>query len=58
MKKYIAPIARNINIESEAIIAMSTTEGYADSLEKFSNKRQRTASEVIWGFDDEADRDY
>lgn len=56
MKKYIAPIARNINIESEAIIAMSTTEGYADSPEKFSNRR--SASDKIWGFDDEADRDY
>lgn len=57
MKKYIAPVVRNINIDTESIIALSnfTEEGYGLDL---SNKRERSASEVIWGFDDEADREY
>lgn len=58
MKKYIAPIARNINIETESIIAMSTQEGLSSFENQLSNKRQRSASDVIWGFDDEADREY
>lgn len=57
MKKYIAPVVRNINIEMESIVAMSNMDRMGNNVD-LSNKRQRTASEVIWGFDDEADRDY
>lgn len=61
MKKYIAPVAKNIDLTSEGSLmtlsnpdARYNTEGWGES----SNKRQRSASDVIWGFDDEADREY
>lgn len=57
MKKYIAPFARNINVETESIIAMSNIDCEGNDYD-LSNQRQRTASEVIWGFDDEADSNY
>ena len=53
MKKYIAPIARNINVESESIIAMSTQEGLSPFENQLSNKREHTVSEQIWGFEEE-----
>lgn len=53
MKKYIAPIARNINVESESIIAMSTQEGLSPFENQLSNKRECTVSEQIWGFEED-----
>lgn len=52
MKKYIAPVARNINFETESIIALSNpdVEGNGEDL---SNKREHTVSEQIWGFEEE-----
>lgn len=57
MKKYIAPIARNINIEMESIVAMSNMDKMGNNVD-LSNEREHSASEVIWGFEDEADRGF
>lgn len=50
MKKYIAPVAKNINLQSEGSLLTPSnfynTEGYSEA----SNRR--SASSVIWGFDD------
>ena len=49
MKKYIAPVARNINFETESIIALSNrdVEGNGDDL---SNRRENySVSDAIWG---------
>lgn len=49
MKEYIAPIARNINIEMESIIALSDINGEGDGTD-LSNRRENTsASDAIWG---------
>ena len=53
MKKYIAPVVRNINIDMESIVAMSNMDRVGNNVD-LSNERERSASEVIWGFDDEA----
>lgn len=52
MKKYIAPVARNINFETESIIALSNIGEEGDGLD-LSNKREHTVSEQIWGFEEE-----
>ena len=46
MKKYIAPIARDLRIEMESIIAMSNINGEGNG-QDLSNKRN--PSESIWG---------
>lgn len=52
MKKYIAPSAKRIDVQSENLMAMSgglnNQEGQAG---QFSNKRG--ASDAIWGTNDE-----
>lgn len=52
MKKYIAPIARNINLEMENLVAMSNADTEGNGVD-LSNRR--SASELIWGFDDDAE---
>lgn len=56
MKKYIVPQARFISLNLDGDIMLfngSMVEGYGDEgAEKYSNRR--SASNVIWGFDDEA----
>lgn len=57
MKKYIAPNAQIIalNLDGQVLFNGSMIEAYGDEgAEKYSNKRQ-SASNVIWGFDDEAE---
>lgn len=53
MKKYIAPIAKNINVNSEHLIAASGFHDEEGDGGQFSNRR--SASETIWGFDDDAE---
>lgn len=48
MKKYIAPYAKAINIQSESLMAMSGLKEEEGQNYQFSNGRQ-TASESIWG---------
>lgn len=47
MKKYIVPIARNINIEAESIIALSSADVEGNGLD-LSNRRNYSVSEDIW----------
>lgn len=49
MKKYIAPVAQIIDIQTENLMALSSNEkvGFSEA----SNRR--SASESIWGSDDE-----
>lgn len=56
MKKYIAPVAKNIIFHAESLMAVSGPHDEEGQNFQFSNKR--SASGAIWGFDDEADRDY
>lgn len=56
MKKYIAPAAKNIILNSENNMLLNGSNNYADTdgFQQYSNERERSASEIIWGFDDEA----
>lgn len=56
MKKYIAPVAKNIDLTSEGSLmtlsnpdARYSQEGWSEA----SNKREHTVSEQIWGFEEE-----
>lgn len=53
MKKYIAPVCKSLFLDAEFNMMMTASDGYADTTEKFSNRR--SASETIWGFDDDAE---
>lgn len=60
MKKYIAPVVKSITLGSERNMLLNGSNNYADTdgFQQYSNERQHSASEVIWGFDDEADAKY
>lgn len=53
MKKYIAPNAKFLNIESESLMALSAgmNEDGGDG-NIMSNERERTPSNFIWGDED------
>lgn len=57
MKNYIAPSARLIMFDAEESVAITATSTVSPD-EGLSNQRHRSASSVIWGFDDEVVTEY
>lgn len=54
MKKYIAPVVRVVEFDTEStLLANSINDEVGLSGHELSNKRE-SASNSIWGFDDEA----
>lgn len=49
MKKYIAPIARNINFETESIIALSDTNEEGNGVDLSNRRENYSVSDAIWG---------
>lgn len=55
MKKYIAPTAKKILLGAESNMLLNGSNNYADEegFQQYSNKRECTVSEQIWGFEEE-----
>lgn len=51
MKKYIAPVIKIIGLGSEHNMLLNGSNSYADKegFEQYSNERERSVSDAIWG---------
>lgn len=51
MKKYNAPVAKFISLGTEHSMLLNGSDSYAEKegFEQYSNERERSVSDAIWG---------